>query len=81
MLLVQVPPPPGVDPLFGWLFGVLMTTLTTAIGFLWRQSVAESKRKDALIDRLLDQIGKTASATDRTVTLAERRANREERGR
>lgn len=47
------------------------TSLTVAIAALWRQSVAEGKRKDQLIDRLLDQVGRTTNVQDRTVSLVE----------
>ena len=58
MQFFQVPPPPtgSIDPFIGWVIALLFGTLTTAIGILWRQAVAESKRKDDLIDRKDAQI-------------------------
>jgi hypothetical protein len=53
-----------------------ISSLTVAIGVLWRQSVAESRRKDELIDRLLKQLGRTTDATERVVSVAERRRER-----
>lgn len=80
-MALQVPPIPteGIDPFAGWLVALVFAALTTALAAMWRQSVAESKRKDELIDRLLGQMGRAVEATDRSVTLAERRA-RERRG-
>ena len=65
--------PEGIDPMLGWLVALIFSTLTSAIAVMWRQSVVESKRKDELIDRLLAQIGRAAEATDRTLSLVERR--------
>jgi membrane protein implicated in regulation of membrane protease activity len=62
----------GLDPGLVALAGTMLSALTTAIAVLWRQSVAESRRKDELIDRLLEQVGRTAEATDRAVSHAER---------
>lgn len=63
----------GIDPLVVTLAGAVLTSLTMAIGVLWRQSVAESKRKDELIDRLLSATEKAAAATEKSVEHAERR--------
>lgn len=53
------------------ILGAIGTAGLTAIAALWRQSVAEGKRKDQLIDRLLDQVGRTTNVQDRTVSLVE----------
>jgi hypothetical protein len=79
LLLLQVPPPPpGVDPLTGWLIAVVFGAFTTAIGVLWRQAVAESKRKDELIDRLLEAEHQNADTNQKSVSLLteERRRQR-----
>jgi len=47
-----------------------VATLSTALAYMYRE---ESKRKSALIDRLLDAALRTTDVTDRTVTLAEKR--------
>lgn len=52
--------------------GTVLSALTAALAALWRQSVTEGKRKDELIDRLLDQINRTADVQDRTVSLQEK---------
>jgi hypothetical protein len=48
-------------------------TMATALGILWRQSVSESKRKDALIDLLLEQVSRNADATEKVVDLGIKR--------
>jgi hypothetical protein len=75
LLLAQIPPPPGgsIDPFIGWLLALVLGGFTAALGVMWRQAVAESNRKDELIDRLLNQVGRAAEATDRSVSLAEKR--------
>jgi hypothetical protein len=73
LLLLQTPLPPAgaVDPFVGWIVALLFGGLTSAIGILWRQSVAESKRKDELIDRLLKAGLENANANARSVSLLE----------
>lgn len=66
-----------IDP--SWVIITLLGTigsLATAVTVLWRQSVAEGKRKDELIDRLVRQIGRTADVQDRTVSLVEKERTR-----
>lgn len=66
-----------IDPT--WVIGMLMSAigaLVSGIVVMWRQSLAENKRKDELIDRLLRQAGRAADVTDRTVSLAEKRQGR-----
>lgn len=73
----SVPPPPsGWDP-FVW---AVWAAVTGAIAKLYWDSRQESKRKDAQIDRkdaqilrLSEQVGRLAGATNRTVSLAEKR--------
>lgn len=70
--LVQIPsPPPGTDPLVGWILSILLTALTGAIGKLYWDSRQESKRKDELIDRLLKAGLENADANRRSVSLLE----------
>lgn len=71
--------PEGIDPMLGWIFALVFGSMTSALGLMWRQAVAESKRKDELIDRLLLQVGRAAEATDRTVSFAEQQ-DRDRRG-
>jgi hypothetical protein len=56
--------------------GTVLTALTGALGVLWRQSVTEGKRKDELIDRLLNQVDRNTNVADRTVSLVEKGAIR-----
>jgi hypothetical protein len=67
---LQIGPPTGsIDPFIGWIVGLVWVALTGAIGMLWRQSVAESKRKDELIDRLLNAELTNAKANEQSVSL------------
>jgi hypothetical protein len=43
----------------------LITVIAAAFGVMWRQAVAESKRKDQLIDKLTDQLIRTADGSTR----------------
>lgn len=64
--MFQVPATPvGVDP-FVWLVWV---AVTGAIGKLYWDSRQESKRKDELIDRLLNAEHKNADANRESVSL------------
>jgi hypothetical protein len=75
-LLFQITPATGVNIDPNWVIGLLLgaiSVLAGVIGFLYRVQVAESKRKDELIDRLLRQANRTVDVTDRTVSLAEKR--------
>lgn len=65
------PPTGSIDPFIGWIVATAFGTLTTAIGIMWRQSVAESKRKDELIDKLLRAGLENADANERSVSLLE----------
>jgi hypothetical protein len=51
--MAQIPPPPAgsIDPFIGWLLALVLGGFTAALGVMWKQSVAESKRKDQIIDR------------------------------
>lgn len=71
IFLLQVPPPQSdaVDPFVGWVVAVLFGSLTAAISMMWRQAVAESKRKDELIDRLLRAGLENAETNRRSVSL------------
>lgn len=63
-----------MDP--SWIIATLLgaiSALACAIGVMYRAQVAESKRKDALIDRLLRQADRAVETTGRTVSLAEKR--------
>jgi hypothetical protein len=60
------------------IMAVLMA-VTGGFGMMWRQAVAESKRKDQLIDKLTEQVMRTADGNIRIadaqmqmVTLHER---------
>jgi hypothetical protein len=53
-----------------------IASLASALAFMYR---AESKRKDALIERLLNAALKQTDVTDRTVSLAETREKRMQR--
>lgn len=70
-----------MDPLVVTLAGAVLTALTTAVGVLWRQSVAEGRRKDELIDRLIEKIDTLAGVQDRGLDVVERQHRRGERGR
>jgi hypothetical protein len=82
LLLQAVPTPPsGIDP-FIWLVWV---AVTGAISKLYWDSRQESKRKDAQIDkkdelivRLSEQVGRLAGATDKLGDIAERRGRERE---
>lgn len=73
MHLLQVPPPPAgsIDPFVGWLVALVLGLLTSALGKLYLDSRAESKRKDELIDRLLRAGLKNADTSERSVSLLE----------
>ena len=63
-----------IDP--AWVIGALISALgamSTVVLAMWRYFVAEGKRKDELIDRLLRQTARTAEVTDRVVSTAETR--------
>lgn len=61
----------GLDPTLVGIAGSVLTALLAAIAALWRQSVAESRRKDDLIDRLLKAGFDNAQANQRSVALLE----------
>lgn len=85
-LLLQVVSGEGfrVDP--AWIVAVatgLLSTLTGTIAVLYRGQIAalreridwleeEGKRKDERTDRLIQQVGRAADASERSVALAER---------
>ncbi len=76
-ILLQIPPPPGVDPLIGWIIATLLGGLSTVF-FLWqRQTAAESKRKDELIDRLLNAEFTNARANEKSVSLLDEERRRQ----
>jgi hypothetical protein len=63
--------------------GTLITTVAGGFLVMWRQAVAESKRKDQLIDRLVEQVMRTAdgntriaAATSEIVSIHEHDRNR-----
>lgn len=66
-LQVPSPAPAGIDP-FVWL---VWLAVTGAIGKLYWDSRADSKRKDELIDRLLRAGLENAEANKRSVSLLE----------
>lgn len=65
-----------MDPFVVSLGGAVLTALVGAVTALWRQSVNESRRKDELIDRLLDQANRSAEVGERTVSLVEKERTR-----
>lgn len=69
---VQAVPPVGIDP-FVWL---VWLAVTGAIGKLYWDSRAESKRKDELIDRLLKAGLENAEANKLSVSLLEEEKRR-----
>lgn len=77
-ILLQIPPPPvgSIDPLAGWALGLLVTLLVGAIGKLYLDARGENKRKDQIIDRMLDAEFENAKANRQGVSLLE-----EDRGR
>jgi len=74
--LQSLPPAGSIDPFIGWVVAAVFSTMTTALGIMWRQSVAESKRKDDLIDKLLQAGFDNADANKRSVSLLEQERRR-----
>lgn len=76
LLQIQPPPPGSIDPLAGWALFSLLTLLIAAVGKLYWDARNESKRKDQIIDRLLNAELRNANANRQSVSLLE-----EDRGR
>lgn len=93
LLQVQIVPTDGVhiDPAWVVATGTaLLSMLTGTITFLYRGQIQamkdriawleqEGKRKDERTDRLIQQIGRVANVTERSVSLAEREHERARR--
>jgi hypothetical protein len=93
ILLQVVSDAPGfrVEP--AWVIATLLavvSTLTGTIAFLYRGQIealreritwleSEGKHKDERTDRLIEQVGRAANVTDRSVSLAERERERTHR--